>query len=81
MAPGHSWDVYRGSNGSNQVFSLVRQGNTDSETVDIKAILNWLRSMNWSGDVTLGDVQFGYEITSSSGGMDIRTDTFSVSTT
>jgi hypothetical protein len=29
--------------------------------------------------VTLGDVQFGYEITSSSGGMDFRTNGFSVS--
>ncbi|HEX6471237.1 MAG TPA: hypothetical protein VF069_19205 [Streptosporangiaceae bacterium] len=76
---GHSWDVYRGSNGSNQVFSFVRQGNTSGATVDIKAILNWLRSNNWFGDVTLGDVQFGYEITSSSGGMDFRTNSFSVS--
>ncbi len=56
----------------------MRQGNTNSGTVDIKAILNWLRSMNWFGDVTLGDVQFGYEITSSSGGMDFRTNSFSV---
>jgi hypothetical protein len=76
---GHSWDVYRGSNGSNQVFSFVRQGNTSSATVDIKAVLNWLKSNNWFGDVTLGDVQFGYEITSSSGGMDFRTNSFSVS--
>ncbi|GIH66819.1 GH12 family glycosyl hydrolase domain-containing protein [Microbispora siamensis] len=66
---GHSWDVYRGSNGSNQVFSFVRQGNATSGTVDVKAVLNWLRTNKWFGDVTLGDVQFGYEITSSSGGM------------
>lgn len=76
---GHSWDVYRGSNGSNQVFSFVRQSNTSSGTVDIKAILTWLRSNAWFGDVTLGDVQFGYEITSSSGGMDFVTNSFSVS--
>ncbi|SDL93688.1 Glycosyl hydrolase family 12 [Nonomuraea jiangxiensis] len=74
-----SWDVYRGSNGANQVFSFVRTGNTNSGTVDIKAVLNWLRTNGWMGDVTLGDVQFGYEITSSSGGMDFVTNSFSVS--
>ncbi|WP_311922969.1 GH12 family glycosyl hydrolase domain-containing protein [Microbispora sp. H10836] len=75
---GHSWDVYRGSNGSNQVFSFVRRGNATSGTVDIKAVLTWLRTNNWFGDVTLGDVQFGYEITSSSGGMDFRTNGYSL---
>ncbi|MEW9555810.1 hypothetical protein [Nonomuraea sp. NPDC050783] len=75
---GHSWDVYRGSNGANQVFSFVRTGNTNSGTVDIKAVLNWLRGNGWMGDVTLGNVQFGYEITSSSGGMDFVTNSFSV---
>ncbi|MGI5157543.1 GH12 family glycosyl hydrolase domain-containing protein [Microbispora sp. CA-102843] len=41
---GHSWDVYRGSNGSNQVFSFVRRSNATSGTVDVKAVLNWLRT-------------------------------------
>ncbi|MET8867886.1 hypothetical protein ABZW11_33550 [Nonomuraea sp. NPDC004580] len=50
-----------------------------SGTVDIKAVLTWLRDRNWFGDVTLGDVQFGYEITSSSGGPGFRTNSFSVS--
>ncbi|MFG1710524.1 hypothetical protein ACFLIM_45895 [Nonomuraea sp. M3C6] len=76
---GHSWDVYRGSNGSNQVFSFVRTGNTNSGTVDVRAVLNWLRGNGWMGDVTLGDVQFGYEITSASGGLDFTTNNFSVS--
>ncbi|MCK2216152.1 hypothetical protein MF672_020455 [Actinomadura sp. ATCC 31491] len=76
---GHSWDVYRGSNGANQVFSFVRTGNATSGTVDVKAVLTWLRSNGWMGDVTLGNVQFGYEITSSSGGMNFTTNSFSVS--
>jgi Glycosyl hydrolase family 12 len=75
---GHSWAVYRGSNGSNQVFSFVRSGNTSSGTVDIRAIVQWLRSQGWFGDVTIGNVQFGYEITSSSGGKDFVTNSFSV---
>lgn len=75
---GHSWAVYRGSNGANQVFSFVRTGNTSSGTVDIRAIAQWLRSQGWFGDVTIGNVQFGYEITSSSGGKDFVTNSFSV---
>jgi hypothetical protein len=75
---GHSWAIYRGSNGANQVFSFVRTGNTSSGTVDIRAIAQWLRSNGWFGDVTIGNVQFGYEITSSSGGKDFVTNSFSV---
>lgn len=77
---GSSWTVYRGSNGSNAVFSFVRTSNTSSSTVDVLAVMNWLKNTKgWIGDVTLGNVQFGYEITSSSGGMDFRTNSFSVS--
>ena len=75
---GHTWNVYRGSNGANQVFSFVRTGNTSAGTVDIRAIANWLRSSGWFGNVTIGNVQFGYEITSSSGGKDFVTNAYSV---
>jgi hypothetical protein len=76
---GHSWDVYKGSNGSNQVFSFVRTSNTDAGTVDIKAVMNWLRSQGWMGDAAMNEVQFGYEITSSSGGLNFTTNSYSVS--
>jgi hypothetical protein len=75
---GHSWHIYRGSNGSNQVFSFVRTGNTSSGTVDIRAIATWLRSNGWFGNVTIGNVQFGFEITSSAGGKDFVTNSYSV---
>ena len=77
---GHTWDVYRGSNGSNAVFSFVRTSNTDAGTVDVLAVLRWIGSRGWYGDVTVGDVQFGFEITSSSGGMDFRSNSFSITT-
>jgi len=67
---GHNWNVYRGNNGSITVFSFLRTSNTSSGTVDIKAVCNWLRNRGWFGDVTIGNVQFGFEITSSSGGRD-----------
>lgn len=76
---GHSWSVYKGSNGSNQVFSFVRSGNTSSGSVDIRAVLNWIRSAGWFGDITVGNVQFGFEITSSSGGLNFTTNSYSVS--
>jgi len=76
---GHRWDVYRGSNGANAVFSFVRSGNTSAGSVDIKAVLTWIRSQGWFGDVTLGNIQFGYEITSSSGGLNFVTNSYSAS--
>lgn len=76
---GATWNVFRGSNGSNQVFSFLRTSQSKSGTVDILAILNWLRNQGWWGDVTVGDVQFGYEITSSSGGLSFTTNSFNVS--
>ncbi len=65
---GHSWDIYRDSNGSNMVFSFVRKSNTNSDSVDIKVVSDWLRSNNWFGNVNLHKIEFGFEITSASGG-------------
>ena len=77
---GHTWTVYKGSNGANQVFSFIRSSNSSSGSVDIKSIVNWIKNTKgWFGDVTIGDVQFGYEITSSAGGLDFRTKSFGVS--
>ena len=76
---GHTWDVYRGSNGSNQVFSFVRHGNVTSGSVDVLAVLRWVEARGWFGNVTLGQVQFGFEITSSSGGLNFVTNSYSAS--
>lgn len=76
---GHTWNIYRGSNGSNQVYSFLRTGNTNAGTIDIRAVVTWIRNRGWFGDVTIGDVQLGYEITSSAGGRDFVTNSFSVS--
>jgi hypothetical protein len=76
---GHTWDVYRGSNGSNAVFSFLRTSNTNSGSVDVLAVMNWIRNRGWYGDVTINDVQFGFEITSSSGGMNFTSNSYSVS--
>lgn len=63
---GYTWNVYRGSNGANAVFSFVMT-NTNSGTIDLLAIMNWLRTNDWCGDVTLGKFQYGFEITGTAG--------------
>ncbi len=69
---GHTWNVYRGSNGHNTVFSFLRTSQTNSAEVDITAISNWIRNRGWfsGGDAHLHKIELGFEITSSSGGKD-----------
>jgi hypothetical protein len=74
---GHTWDVYRG--GAN-VISFVRQGNINSGTVDILAILNWTASQGWiSNTSNLGKFQFGFEITSAPGGLNFVNNSYAMS--
>jgi hypothetical protein len=64
---GHTWNVFRGNNGSNNVYSFLRTSKTNSGTIDAKAIFNWIKAKGWIGDVTVGNIQYGFEITSSYG--------------
>jgi hypothetical protein len=77
-AGGHTWNVYRGSNGSNAVFSFVQTSATNSGTTDVLAVLNWLRSQGWWGDVTVGDIQFGFELTGTAGQSSFVCNSFSI---
>ena len=64
---GHTWNVYKGMNGSINVFSFVRTSNTNSANVDHKAIWNWVQSKGWWNNPTIGKIQFGFEITNTGG--------------
>ncbi|MFJ2892604.1 hypothetical protein ACIO53_41905 [Streptomyces sp. NPDC087305] len=76
---GSTWTVYKGNNGANDVFSFVRSSNSSSGTIDILPILKWIKdTKGWFGNVTIGDLQFGFEITSSSGGLAFTTNSESV---
>lgn len=75
---GSTWNVYRGSNGANQVFSLLRTTKTNNATVDVLAILKYLQAQGWMGNITVGDVQYGFEITSTSGAQTFAAKNFSV---
>jgi len=76
---GATWNIYRGSNGANAVFSFVRTANSNSGTLNVLAMLNWLRSNNWWGDVTLGQFQFGYEISGTAGQSAFTTNSYTLS--
>lgn len=80
---GSTWNIYTGSNGSNLVYSFLRTTKTNSNTVDVLAIFKWLESKGLLGNVTLGNVQYGFEITSSYGtngsGLNYTTNSYSVS--
>jgi hypothetical protein len=75
---GHTWNIYRGDNGGNAVFSFLRTSQTTSGTVDIRAILNWLRTQGWWGDVNVGEAQFGFEISGTNGSAAFTDNSFSI---
>jgi Glycosyl hydrolase family 12 len=75
---GHTWNVYRGSNGANAVFSFVRTSDTNSGTIDLLAVLKWLKTNNWWGDVTIGQLQYGFEISGTAGTSDFVVDNYSL---
>jgi hypothetical protein len=78
-AGGHTWNVYRGSNGANAVYSFIRTaGNTSAASVDVLAVLNWLRTNGWWGDVTVGDIQFGFELSGTAGQSNFTCNSFSL---
>jgi hypothetical protein len=73
---GQTWNVYRG--GSN-VVSFVRTSSTNSGSVDILAVLNWIKSKGWiTGTSNLASFQFGFEITSAPGGLTFSTNSYSI---
>ncbi|MEO6719445.1 MAG: hypothetical protein ABIN67_03725 [Ferruginibacter sp.] len=76
---GHTWNVFRGHNGGNNVYSFLRTSKTNSGTVDILAIQRWIQARGWYGNITLGAVQYGYEITNTNGGANFNCNSYSVS--
>jgi hypothetical protein len=80
---GHTWDVYKGNNGANTVFTFLRTSPAMAGEVDIKAVLDWIKSRGWFGkpagcDVLVDEVQFGWEISSSVGGLDFAVNDFAI---
>ena len=76
---GLTFNVYRGNNGSNEVYSFLRTSQTTAATVDIRSTVNWIKNVpRWFGDVTIYKVQLGWEITSCAGGANFVMNSYSV---
>jgi hypothetical protein len=80
---GHTWDIYKGTNGANVVITFMCASPANAGEVDVKAVLDWIKTRGWfdqtqGGDVLLDEVQFGWEIASSAGGLDFAVNDFSV---
>ncbi len=80
---GHTWDVYKGTNGQNVVITFLCRSPAAAGSVDVKAVLDWVRARGWfddhaRGNVLLDEVQFGWEITASPGGLDFAVTDFAV---
>ncbi|MBN2441193.1 MAG: RICIN domain-containing protein [Spirochaetales bacterium] len=72
---GVTWDVYK-----NGYPGFVRQSNTNSMTVDLKAILNYCVNKGWlSSSGIIEKVQGGFEITATVGSQTFTMNSYSVS--
>jgi hypothetical protein len=77
---GRSYKVYKGSNGSNNVYSFVDTSTVTSGTFNILDILRWIQNTKgWMSNETLGKVQFGWEITTENPGQNFAVTSYSVS--
>jgi hypothetical protein len=74
---GHTFNVYKGNIGFD-VISFVRTSNTNSGTVNVAAIIDYIQAQGWFGNVTIEEAQFGFEITSSAGGLDFTVNSYSI---
>ncbi len=63
---GATYNVYEGNVG-HQVISLLRTSKTNNTTTNILAVLQWIKSIGYFGNITVGQVQYGVEVTSTSG--------------
>jgi hypothetical protein len=79
---GQSFDVYQyGGQGGEIIFSLNGSGGSGtfaqetSGTVDILATLRWVQSHGYASNISIGEIDFGWEICSTGG----APETFSVS--
>ena len=81
MPAGRRWGGHDGGVPRRAVHSFVRTDNTTSGSVDILAVLNWLHGAGLLDDATVGDVRFGFAITSTGlgGSLNFSTTGFSVS--
>ncbi|GAB3173380.1 hypothetical protein GCM10027059_44290 [Myceligenerans halotolerans] len=75
---GRRWRYYQGHNGGNHVYSFLAEAQSTNAWVNITAHCQWLVSGGYMPRVRIDQIQFGWEITSSSGGRDFRVNSYSL---
>ncbi|HEX8325309.1 MAG TPA: hypothetical protein VF595_15515, partial [Tepidisphaeraceae bacterium] len=60
---GVTYTVYK----RNNVISFLRNSQSKSSSVDLRAVLLWINNRGWYNNPTIKDVQFGFEIVSTGG--------------
>jgi hypothetical protein len=76
---GRTFNVFKGWNGANNVYSFVDTGTVTSGTYNILDVLKWIQyTKGWMSNKTLGKVQFGSEITTENPGQNFAVDGYSV---
>ena len=63
---GATYNVFEGNTGHN-VISLLRTSKSNNTTTNILAVLQWIKSVGYFGNITVGQLQYGVEATSTSG--------------
>ncbi len=63
---GATYNVFEGNNGHN-VISLLRTSQTNNTTTNLLAVLQWIESKGYFGNITVGQVQYGVEVANTSG--------------
>jgi hypothetical protein len=76
---GASWNVYQGSNGSNNVVSFLRNGQTSSGNQNALAFYSFCAAHGLLHNQTVSYVDFGVEITSTSGTQNFTLNSYSAS--
>jgi hypothetical protein len=73
---GASYNVYQGNNGHN-VISFLRNTQRASGSEDVLQFLNWAANNGYMVSKTLAQVEFGIEVTSTSGTQDFTLNSYS----
>ncbi len=63
---GTTYNVFEGNNGHN-VISLLRTSKTNNTTTNLLAVLQWIESKGYFGNITVGQLQYGVEVANTSG--------------
>ncbi len=78
---GISYDVYTGTGGSGHCMSFLRHSQTNSGTINITHILQWIPSTGWYKNPTLHSIQNGWEIINTTGQQNFTMNNCSVTVT